>query len=230
MNNIKLLYTLAAAIALIYVMPLLATEQERWVNLNDIGFEILGHTNSVKLTRSDALKLFSETQSHLAEDWRVTFRTLGHAVPTPAKLPKYVFPLTNAPFAKVVSFSPTQLRIMILQECGYYIWHHFYDCIASMNVQRCNPLDQLFGLQGLESTYGASYKGLQQGDSVKKVKEILGEPDAVETFQAMEFFRYSYFKDDVVITFFRGIRKIKHGVSPYVKKQVEKSGEKQIAR
>jgi hypothetical protein len=91
-------------------------------------------------------------------------------------------------------------------------------------------VDELFDLPGLEGRYAARYKGVGYGDSKEAVRQALGEPDAVEFRQAMGFFRWSYFADDVVIQFqdFR-VKWIEHGVSPELKQEVREKG-RQITR
>lgn len=220
-----------ATLAIIEGTIVRAEEQERWIDLTDVGFELLGQTNVVELAKDDALKLLVDSETHLSTDWRKQLRHRGVRIPPAVPLPDYVYPMKDTkPCAQVTSFSPSHLRVMILHERGYYLWHHYYEILVTLSIRRCAELDRLFALQQLESTYGAIYKGLKQGDSAKKVKEVLGEPDKVETSQAVEFFKYSYFKDEIVISFYHGIRRIDHGAKPKVKKEVETSGSKQTDR
>ena len=99
------------------------------------------------------------------------------------------------------------------------------ELLATFRIVRNPQVDKLFNVADLERLYAGRYKGIGSGDSEKAAIETLGEPDLIESWQPGGYFRYSYFKDDIMIQFQDScVKTIQRGVPPSLKKKRKKEG------
>jgi hypothetical protein len=196
---------------------------ERWVEVVEIGEDICNLKKEIDLTPDQAGKVFQKAFPWLQAEWRDQLPSKFEPAPGAHGLPlpkdRLLKPHDPTPYATVLRFSATQVVVVVLKPEGGELWHGSYDCLACVKVARSAEIDALFGIDGMEKTYGGVHKGLKQGDTEESVVKTLGKPDAVITTQAVGYFDYFYFKDDIVITFlYNRIQKFKSGVPESVKK------------
>ena len=80
----------------------------------------------------------------------------------------------------MTAFDGKRLFISIYRPAGGWLWHNYEEEIVEVMVPRTAELDRIFEVAGLEKTFGATYRGVRQGDSRAKVVEVLGEAEKVE--------------------------------------------------
>jgi hypothetical protein len=191
---------------------------ERWVEVVEVGEEICNLKQEMELTPEQAGKVFRKESPYLKADWRGRLPADVEPAPDARPLPDLTRGLGRrakdaTEHAEVLRFSPSRVVVVVLKEEGSELWHHYFDCLACLRLPRSAEVDGLLGVERLEKTYGAVYKGVKQGDATEAVVEALGKPDAVETSQVVDYFHYDYFKDDRRITFLYGkVQKIVVGV------------------
>jgi len=178
-----------------------------------IGDEVLTEKLPIEISGDQAAHLFrKDANGKLAADWEkhvpaaASQPALGaRPMPSDPKLLKEIMPSENAkPTASVAKFSDKHLIIRISKPAGTYLWHHFYENLATVRVERNPTLDKVFDLPGLMDTYASSYKGIEQGDTESHMIKVLGRPDAIQTTQAMAFEFAYYEKGAVEIAIWNG--------------------------
>ena len=181
---------------------------EKFFVTEGVGDEICAEKSPIEITGDQAAQLFlKDASSKLTADWEKHLPAAA-SQPAPGAKPmphnpeflKEIIPSKNTkPTASVAKFSDKHLIIRISRPAGHYLWHHYYENLATVRVERNATLDKVFDLPGLMNTYASSYKGVQQGDMESHMIEVLGRPDAIRTTQAMSFYFADYEKGAVEI-------------------------------
>ena len=175
-----------------------APPEEPLISTREIGDELLNQKEIVKVTADQAPLIFAAGPTHLRADWRTHLpEQIGGVIngpgpQSPPSTPAYSPPKDTEPHAQVTGFTSKILFISIYRPAGNYLWHAYLDEIAHVMVPRTPELDKIFDLPSLESTYGATYKGLRQGDTHTTVIETLGPPEKTEPTQAVNYTHLIY--------------------------------------
>lgn len=210
-------------------------EPEKWHDVRRIGDSICDEKKEILLSPDKARQMFTKDPPHIKDAWQNELEERVEPAPKTVHLPERSTFLElpekmRRPYAEVVRFSQRQVVVMVLERRGNYLWHQYLECLAAFRMPRDPQVDELFGVDNLDRLYASRCKGIASGDSEKTVLKTLGEPDLVESWQPIGYFRYSYFADDVAIQFqdFR-VKTIQHGIPPSLKKEAKQKG-KRITR
>lgn len=202
---------------------------EKWYDVQGLGAKIYEEKRAVLLPAEAALNMFTKEFPHIKSTWQEELKSPIEAAPKSWPAPTNGFvPYRGEelmPRAVVTQFSEQHIEVMIQRPIGYYLWHGYAECLGTFRIARDSRVDELFGVTNLVLHYATPYKGIGYGSSREAVIKALGEPDASESYQAMGYFRYSYFKDDIVIQFQNFVVKwIQRGVPAELKEEVKQGG------
>jgi len=186
---------------------------ERFFSIEGIGQEILHEKLPAPVPEGQAAQLFTRQGSrHLASGWE-SHLPAGAVKPAadakslpdgPKFLALLVPPKNTEPLAHVAKFSDRHLIIRISKPAGDYLWHHYEDNLATLQVERNAELDRIFHLTDLEAQYATPYHGIVQGDAELHMIGVLGHPDSVRMTQAVDFHVALYEKGAVEIALWNG--------------------------
>lgn len=210
------------------------SSKEKRYDVHGVGDAIYEQKQEIALSPEVALRMFTKEFPHVRSTWkdevRHPIKMATNAWPMPAQVIPIADEKQRQPRAVVTQFSERQVIVMIQQPAGSYLWHHYTECLGAFRVKRTPQVDELLGLTNLVAQYAATYKGIGYGSSKQDVIKTLGEPDAAESTQAVGYFRYWYFKDDLTIQFQDGwVKYTQRGVPAAVKEEF-KAGPKHRAR
>src|SRR6185503_3916670 len=204
--------------------------KEMWYDVQGLGSVIYEQKKEILLPVETALKMFTKEFPHITNSWKEALKSPIEPAPKSLPAPTNGFvPYRNevrTPRAVVTRFSEKQIEVMIQRPIGYYLWHGYAECLGTFRIARNSRVDELFGMTNLVLCYATPYKGIGYGSSQEAVIKALGEPDASESYQATGYFRYSYFKDDIVIQFQNfAVKWIQRGVPAELKEEVKQGGQ-----
>jgi hypothetical protein len=179
----------------------------RWINVQNIGFEILEDKKNITLTLEQANLLFFQRFPSYLPEWQSQLKENLETVPHPQTLPENelfqkMFRATeDPPFAQVLGYSSHEILVKLLQPVGSYRWHHYYKCLASFSIPRNPEMETIFKIADLENTYGREYQGIRQGSRPEEVLKTLGEPTETHLTQAVGFYFWDYEPLNIRIVF-----------------------------
>ena len=201
-----------------------------WYDVMDVTESVYGHKKEIDLPEETALRIFRREFPHLQleERWRDEIGQPIEPVPGSKSTPPGTLveqPGHQRASALLVGFSAREIAVWIVRRRGYWMVYRYSECLAAFRIPRTPRIDALFDVQALEQRHAARYEGVGYGDTLAAVRAAFGEPDAIENYQPMGFFRFSYFEADLVIQFQnRVVRSITRGVPPELKDEVKREG------
>ncbi len=191
--------------------------KEKWYDVQGVGDAIYEQKMEVLLPAETALKMFTKEFPHFKSTWKAELKRPIKPAPTAWPVPAHEFvhfsEEDRKPRAVVTHFSEKQIVVMLQKPIGYYLWHGYSECLGVFRIDRNSQVDELFGMTNFVQQYATPYKGVGYGSSQQAVIKALGQPDASESYQAAGYFRFWYFKDDIVIQFQNSrVKTIQRGV------------------
>jgi len=199
-----------------------------WYDVTDIQDAIYGHKKEIELSAEKASRVFKADFPQLQERWRDELEQPIEPRPGSGGPPQGFVELPEGQRterAVVVGFSSNEIAVMVLRPTGYWLWHHFSECLAAFRIRRNPQLDALFGVGDLERRYAVRYKGVGYGDTDAAVRAAFGAPDAIEEYQPFNYFRFSYLEDDLVFQFQDArVKTITRGVPATLREEIKQKG------
>ena len=177
-----------------------------WIDTTTIGDEILHNKIEQEIEPAAALKLLAE-HPQLVDDWQSHLPSppephpQARTLPDDPKFQKLYSPTDRPPATRVTGYSDATVIVKVLRPMGGYLWHHYFDCLATLRIPRTPKVDRALNLAALESTFGREVDGIRQGTPPKTVRDVLGEPAAQRTTQAVGFYFWYYPERNLTVVF-----------------------------
>lgn len=180
---------------------------ERWFTTRGVGDELIDERLPIIVDAAVAARLFTASPTRLAPNWEKALPAEASRLSPDAKKmpddPKFRSVMRasrdDTPSAHVDQFSPRELVIQIDRPGGNYLWHHYRLNLATVRVPRSKELDALFSVPALEKAFAAEFHGFRQGDRAEDVQSKVGKPDQIETTQSMDYSRWIYSREGVML-------------------------------
>lgn len=178
----------------------------RTIKTVDMSLTIYDAKRPQSITIDQAARLFGNPDHSLPDQWTTIVVPVDENAPDALRyqpLPSGGLPPKDGDreIWSVTQFDPDHAIVMILKPDGNYLWHHRYRCLATFLVPRAPQTDQLLGVDQLQRTHGAVFKGVQQGDSEEHVRRQLGEPASLRHTQAIGLFDWNYPSHGIIVQF-----------------------------
>jgi hypothetical protein len=149
---------------------------EVWYRPVDIGEHVrVGLIRPELATETQALTWF--TAKGFAPEGEQHFTALAATLPVPppgehAHDHAY-HPVTQATLGvKVHEFSTRRARVWVVRPTRQSRWHHLFDLVSELVLDRTARVDALFGLPALEAQYTASFAGVRHGMKVSELPPL----------------------------------------------------------
>ena len=208
MTNFSFVSTTALLLAATSLPAGIAAEpsKTRWVNVLGVGIELLNLKKTIAVSDRVATSVFAEKYPLLRDGWRPSLPSQPEVADDARQLPRFregEFQPAKDPISTpmVIRFTDRTVEVAIVRPVGSYLWHHYYDCLARVELNRTQTIDHYFQMARLESTFGANLKGISQGSTAKDVEKAFGKPDQRRETQAVDCYEYTYDKAAIKVWF-----------------------------
>ena len=180
--------------------------KSEWKRALDIGFEIVNLKKPVVASADACSSMFENKVPELKPDWRLSLPSDVENATDARALPDFEenelrLPKNPTPIPRVVRYSENKIAVAICKPVGSYLWHHYYECLALLEIDRSKEIDAYFDLPHLEQTYGAKLRGISQGSSLADTRAAFGEPSSIRGLQKTGSFELTYNNDAMKILF-----------------------------
>ncbi|MCB9654072.1 MAG: hypothetical protein H6729_08095 [Deltaproteobacteria bacterium] len=130
-----------------------------------------GSSNAVSAESSVGPTLSAEGVQHFSAV-RGALRFVERADEAPGS--RRSFRAQDGPFKVFIrGFSKKHVRVFVLWATGTNRWHHLYDLVADLQVERTDDIDRRLGIASLEAQYGLEACGVRHGMRANDAIEVL---------------------------------------------------------